>query len=279
MCRTRALGLRASADVARELRSCRASHCGGNTALECRPSSLGARAWLPRGRWNLPKPGVEPVSPALAAGFLSTAPPGKSQRPFLGPVLCRVLGGHWGSWCSLVGLSPSGGLQARGGSFVLKGDCLCTACTLVGGQGEEEDRPSRGKGLPSSSPSPGTHALCLLTEHFLEHSVDLISALTEGTRHPRASVPVLRLFRHLDYTSVPSPDPVWILPVEYHLLQEGLPGCLLPPLEMTSAHRLLRALYNGLSWSVSPAPHLACSGDTIPPSSGRSFKPGWTQTC
>ena len=99
--------------------------------------------------------------------------------------------------------------------------------------GREEDRPSRGKGLPSPSPSPGTHALCLLTEHFLAHIVDLISALTEGTRHPGASVPMLRLFHHLDYTSVPSPDSVWILPVEYHLLQEGLPGCLLPPLEMT----------------------------------------------
>ena len=28
--------------------------------------------------WDLPRPGIEPVSPALAGGFLSTAPPGKS---------------------------------------------------------------------------------------------------------------------------------------------------------------------------------------------------------
>ena len=28
--------------------------------------------------WDLPWPGLEPVSPALASGFLSTAPPGKS---------------------------------------------------------------------------------------------------------------------------------------------------------------------------------------------------------
>ena len=27
--------------------------------------------------WDLPGPGVEPVSPALAGGFLTTAPPGK----------------------------------------------------------------------------------------------------------------------------------------------------------------------------------------------------------
>ena len=27
--------------------------------------------------WDLPGPGLEPVSPALAGGFLNTAPPGK----------------------------------------------------------------------------------------------------------------------------------------------------------------------------------------------------------
>ena len=27
--------------------------------------------------WDLPGPGLEPVSPALASGFLTTAPPGK----------------------------------------------------------------------------------------------------------------------------------------------------------------------------------------------------------
>ena len=28
--------------------------------------------------WDLPGPGIEPVSPALAGGFLTTVPPGKS---------------------------------------------------------------------------------------------------------------------------------------------------------------------------------------------------------
>ena len=28
--------------------------------------------------WNLPEPGVEPMSPALAGRFLTTGPPGKS---------------------------------------------------------------------------------------------------------------------------------------------------------------------------------------------------------
>ena len=29
--------------------------------------------------WNLPRPGINPVSPSLASGFLSTMPPGKSK--------------------------------------------------------------------------------------------------------------------------------------------------------------------------------------------------------
>ena len=34
------------------------------------------------GMWNLPGPGIEPVFPALAAGFLTTGPPGKSWQEF-----------------------------------------------------------------------------------------------------------------------------------------------------------------------------------------------------
>ena len=33
--------------------------------------------------WDLPRPGLEPVSPALAGGFLTTAPPGKPSHCFL----------------------------------------------------------------------------------------------------------------------------------------------------------------------------------------------------
>ena len=39
--------------------------------------SCGSRAQLLRGMWDLPRPGLEPVSPALAGGFSTTAPPGK----------------------------------------------------------------------------------------------------------------------------------------------------------------------------------------------------------
>ena len=42
-----------------------------------RLSSCGARAQLLRGMWIPPRPGLEPVSPALAGGFSTTALPGK----------------------------------------------------------------------------------------------------------------------------------------------------------------------------------------------------------
>ena len=42
-----------------------------------RLSNCGSRAQLLRGMWDLPRPGLEPVSPALAGGFLTTASPGK----------------------------------------------------------------------------------------------------------------------------------------------------------------------------------------------------------
>ena len=41
-------------------------------------SNCGSRAQLLRGMWDLPGPGLEPVSPSLAGRFSTTAPPGKS---------------------------------------------------------------------------------------------------------------------------------------------------------------------------------------------------------
>ena len=40
-------------------------------------SSCGTQADLPLGTWNLPGPGVEPVSPVLASGFFTPEAPGK----------------------------------------------------------------------------------------------------------------------------------------------------------------------------------------------------------
>ena len=48
-----------------------------------RLSSCGPRAQLLRGMWDPPRPGPEPVSPALAGRLPTTAPPGKPKKPFL----------------------------------------------------------------------------------------------------------------------------------------------------------------------------------------------------
>ena len=42
-----------------------------------RLSNCGSRAPSLRGMWDLPRPGLEPVSPALAGRLSTTAPPGK----------------------------------------------------------------------------------------------------------------------------------------------------------------------------------------------------------
>ena len=53
------------------------SHCG-TWVLEHRLSS-DTQPQLPCGMWDLPRAGIEPVSPALAGGFLTPGPPGRSQ--------------------------------------------------------------------------------------------------------------------------------------------------------------------------------------------------------
>ena len=46
-------------------------------------SSCGLRASLLRGMWDLPRPALKPMSPALAGRFLTTAPQGKSPDQVL----------------------------------------------------------------------------------------------------------------------------------------------------------------------------------------------------
>ena len=51
------------------------------------------------GMWDLPGPGIKPVSPALADGFLTTAPPGKSYHIFF---IHSSVDGHLGCFHILV---------------------------------------------------------------------------------------------------------------------------------------------------------------------------------
>ena len=66
--------MQVSVVVAHGLSSC------GSRALERRLSSCGAWAYLLCSMWDRPGPGLEPVSPALAGGFLTTASPGKPNN-------------------------------------------------------------------------------------------------------------------------------------------------------------------------------------------------------
>ena len=45
-----------------------------------RLSNCGSRVQLLRGMWDPPRPGLEPMSPALAGRFSTAAPPGKPLR-------------------------------------------------------------------------------------------------------------------------------------------------------------------------------------------------------
>lgn len=55
------------------------SGCGTQAPGHVGSSSCGPQTQLPLGLGDLPRLGVEPVSPALTGGFLATGPPGTSQ--------------------------------------------------------------------------------------------------------------------------------------------------------------------------------------------------------
>ena len=60
--------------------NCGGFSCCGVWALEQELSSCGTQVQLPHGMWDLPRPEIEPVSPALQGGFLTTGPPGKPHH-------------------------------------------------------------------------------------------------------------------------------------------------------------------------------------------------------
>ena len=58
--------------------------------------------------WDLPRPGIEPVSPALAGKFLTTVPPGKSLVLIIFYVILL---------CSKILSLPQHGLQDKSPSL------------------------------------------------------------------------------------------------------------------------------------------------------------------
>ena len=81
-----------------------------------RLSSCGARSLLLRGRWVLPGPGIKPVCPALAGGFLTTATPGKSLLLFS----CLTSSRYYVN---------EAGMKGWGEAFLLL--CQCTITELI----------------------------------------------------------------------------------------------------------------------------------------------------
>ena len=65
-----------------------ASLVGEHRLQTLRLSSCGSRAQLLRGMWDLPRPGLEPIFPALAGRFSTTAPPGKPEIWIIDDHLC-----------------------------------------------------------------------------------------------------------------------------------------------------------------------------------------------
>ena len=70
-----------------------ASHCCGFSCREVWAQLLRHMGLLPRGMWNPSGPRIEPISPALAGGFLTAGPPGKPWHVISGNVLAMVFSG------------------------------------------------------------------------------------------------------------------------------------------------------------------------------------------
>ena len=95
------------------------SSCGSR-ALEHRLSSCGTRAQLLHGMWDLPRPGLESVSPALAGGFSTTAPPRKPYLLFIYFIyfwLRRVLVAACRIFVEARGIFPCGTRALRCGAL------------------------------------------------------------------------------------------------------------------------------------------------------------------
>ena len=126
-----------------------------------RLSSCGSRAQLLRGMWDLPRPGIELVSPALAGRFLTAAPPGKPRHRHL--FLCpRAVGGPLGGhrsmgspWDQVGGAGPSAVVllhpfsQPPGGVGCLHLGSALFALSVRPGQRAPKFSTRRGKCIPS----------------------------------------------------------------------------------------------------------------------------------
>ena len=69
----------------------------GSRALECWLSSCGISSFLLSGMWDLPRPGLEPMSSTLAGGFLTTGPP---EKPLLFSIYSKLPDVYFACFCT-----------------------------------------------------------------------------------------------------------------------------------------------------------------------------------
>ena len=93
--------------------------------------------------WDLPRPGLEPISPALAGGFLTTAPPGKFyissfichhrlvEEASLALYLIIYLFIYWLCWVFVAACGLSLVAVSEGYSFVTVRGLLIAVAPLV----------------------------------------------------------------------------------------------------------------------------------------------------
>ena len=74
------------------------------------------------GTWDLPRPGIEPVSPALAGRFLTTGPLGKSQPPNCDSVKPMSFGGAKETFLEISPVDFPGGPVVKTLSFHFLGE-------------------------------------------------------------------------------------------------------------------------------------------------------------
>ena len=124
-----------------------------------RLSGHGSRAQPPRGMWDLPGPGLKPVSPAFAGGFLTTAPPGKSD--FNLSSARTVTTTPWGPGCvrfvtKHLHRSHRAGGDGRRDACKVQGFLLCPESTVT----PARCSPALGCVLDSQQSFSPTGALC-----------------------------------------------------------------------------------------------------------------------
>ena len=89
---------------------------GSSRVWEFRSCSTWARS--PCSMWILPSPGISPGSPALAGGFLTTGPPGKSKNESFDHSHCR-LDSLWRHLSMVMRVIGSGSSCLRSNSILI----------------------------------------------------------------------------------------------------------------------------------------------------------------